>query len=58
MNKRSLVMILISFLLVGVLGMLPVTAQDATPEATATPERVDGVFPVTIVHKFGSTTII
>ncbi len=54
MKKRSFGLILISLFLLAVLGLLPVTAQ----EATATPEaKSDGVFPVTIKHKFGSTTI-
>lgn len=51
MNKRSLVFILIALLL---LGLLPVSAQ----EATETPiEKADGIFPVTINHQYGSTTI-
>ncbi len=53
MNKRSFVLILIMFLLVAVSG-LPVAAQVATETPT---EKADGVFPVTIEHEYGSTTI-
>lgn len=54
MSKRSFVFMLIGLLLVGMLGLLPVAAQEATetPEAPA-----DGVFPVTVEHEYGSTTI-
>ncbi len=54
MKKRSLVLILMMLVMVGVSGLLPVTAQEATETPT---EKADGVFPVTIEHKFGSTTV-
>ncbi len=54
MNKRSFVLILMMLLLVTVSGLLPVTAQEATETPT---DKADGVFPVTIDHEYGSTTI-
>ncbi len=54
MNKRSLVLILMMLLMIGVSGLLPVAAQEATETPT---EKADGVFPVTIEHEYGSTTI-
>lgn len=51
MKQRS--PILMVFVLSTLLALMPAAAQDATPEAT----QATAAFPVTIEHKFGSTTI-
>lgn len=52
--KKSLFALLLAML---VLGVIPTLAQEATPEATPEATEAAPAFPVTIEHKFGSTTI-